>query len=131
MKTISKADKSAIDKAAETLREKKAAVESAVEKFNEFVHNAEDEIREAVTEYNAALEDAGSVADDIASRIRDYCDERSEKWQEGERGQSYQAWIDEFETFDRSEIEIDYPPDIEDPNMDHADELERLQESPE
>jgi len=41
--------------------------------------------------WNAALKMAHALIEEVVSQMQDYFDERSESWQEGERGEEYQG----------------------------------------
>ena len=84
------------------------------------VCTAADAHSDAVTAYNEAMENAKAFVEEVASRLREVYDGRSEKWQEGDKGQSADAFIQTWE---------DFSPDEEselDGNV--ADEFERLPE---
>ena len=75
---------------------------------------------DAVTGYNDAMENAKAFVEEVASRLRDVYDNRSEKWQEGDKGQSADSFIQTWEEFspdEESELEGNV-----------ADEFERLPE---
>ena len=59
-----------------------------------------------------ALEDAISAFADetesLKSDMQDHFDERSENWQDGEKGQAWQEFIDELDSA-ASEVAIDVP----------------------
>lgn len=48
-------------------------------------------LRDATEAYNATLNEA-------AETVREYISERSEKWQESEKADAYNAWADEIES---------------------------------
>lgn len=78
-------------------------------------------VEDAIAAYNEALVEAESFCSDIAERMSDYQSERTDKWQEGEKGDAYQTWMDEW-TPDFSELDL--------PDMDHAETLADLPEAP-
>lgn len=85
------------------------------------------EFQAAIEEYNNVVADIEPFRDDITSDMQSYMDDRSENWTEGEKGQAYSEWKDEWDNFDVSPIEI---PDL--PDMEHAAALEQLpEEAPE
>jgi hypothetical protein len=95
-----------------TLAERRASVEALLEDFN-------DKIEEAREWLEAIHDDAQQAYDD-----------RSERWQERERGQGYQAWLEELNT-SLEPVEIDFPEDLELSADDTADLLEQVPEQPE
>jgi hypothetical protein len=52
----------------------------------------------------------------IGADAREYFDGRSEKWQEGDKGQAYAGWMEPYEDeylFPRSELECPEPVEVE------------------
>src|SRR5580765_3997561 len=71
-------------------------------------------INGAIQTYNGLLAEFGSFRDDIVSQIEETIDEKSEKWQEGDVGQSWVSWKDTWESLDLSELdEIEMPSEPE------------------
>lgn len=56
------------------------------------VEEAREKINGIIAEINEAKDDAREILDDAAMEAESYWDERSEKWQEGDRGQAYDEW---------------------------------------
>lgn len=74
---------------------------------SEQLDSAHDAICQAVDAYNEELaEYSGKVQalrdyrDELVAEMQCYYDEKSERWQDGEKGAAYQTWIDEWETLD-------------------------------
>jgi hypothetical protein len=102
------------------LATKKQEIDDAWEKF-ELAHN---ELATAIDAYNASLAAVTEWRDGIVQEMSDYQSERSDKWQEGDAGQAYQAWIDEWEGLDLDEVETPELPDA--PDFEHIDTIEQL-----
>ena len=67
--------------------------------------------------------------DEIVSEMEHYASDRSDRWQNSERGQSHEAWKQEWEVLDVTVLDaID---EIDEPAMAHANELESLRSQPE
>jgi hypothetical protein len=77
-------------------------------------------------EYNSVLEDVRAFAERIAERIESEIDEKSEKWQEGEKGEQAATWRDEWKDADFAEVDLDYPQDMEELALEDAERLEQL-----
>lgn len=88
------------------------ALETAIEAFNETLEAAKETLIEAVTAYNEKLSEFKEFTDDIASQGDDALQEKSEKWQEGDRGSSAQEWINEWENVEFANFEPDLPDTI-------------------
>jgi hypothetical protein len=81
-----------------------------------------------IEEYNEAVGDAAMWRDEIVSDMSNYQSERSEKWMEGEAGQAYQEWIDEWEAAELESLETpEMPDELEYP---HSDEIYNLSSEP-
>lgn len=108
----------ALNKAAEAVRAAVAAVNAEIGA----------KLNPAIDAYNAALSDAEQFKDEIAGEMDSYMDDRSDNWRNGDAGQTYDSWKSEWEGFDATELgSIE---EIEEPEMDHADNLEQLQHEP-
>ena len=71
---------------------------------------AADSITDAVQHYNAMLEAAREFCADIAQVSQDEWDDKSEKWQESDRGTDCAGWIDQWRDVEFGELdEPDYP----------------------
>ena len=94
-------------------------LEAAIAKYNSLIDA-----------YNAALEDARGFADDCNNAIEEYMSDKSEKWQEGERGQAFEEWRQEFENASFDDIEHIDISDLE-PTDDDPEAVETLEGLPE
>lgn len=104
----------------------RTAVDIKIEDVNDALQTAVDAMEATLTDYNSALEDARGFAADIVAQAEEDFSDKSEKWQEGERGEIVRAWIDEWECADLDDIEL---PEIERLAIDaedHSDILDQL-----
>lgn len=118
-------DKARRDELVTELRDKWESVETTATNLRGEI----DELNAAIVAYNDTVAEVNQWREEIAERIQEAFDGKSEKWQEGEVGQAYDQWKsewDQFEAEEVSEVEIDLP---DDPTA--ADDLEGLPESPE
>jgi hypothetical protein len=115
------------------LQAQKDAMQKAIEDFNTALETARADLREAVGKYNDVVSEVNGFAADIASRLDDEINNKSEKWQEGEKGEAATAWKDEWEAIDFSELDVDElaPSDIDDFDDDSAETLEGISTEPE
>jgi len=126
LKSIEDAQR-AVNDASETLRSaiqeikdegegKLSAVSDAVEEFNSWLQEAKDnDLDEAFTTYQDAMTDGRDLMEELANDADNYFDDKSEKWQEGEKGEAYGEWrdrlreiADEFDEPECPEIEFDF-----------------------
>jgi len=96
------------------LTEVKAEADEAIAQFNEKLAEMKEKLVDKIDMLNIAREEAKDFAADIAAEMESYHDEKSDKWQEGESGQSYatwkEAWEEVAEAFD-NEAEAELPED--------------------
>ena len=98
----------------------------AVTAFNETLAQAREALEQARDAYNDTLEQAREFAEDIASSREAEISERSERWQESEKAQAAQAFVESWQGIDLDPVDIDMPEDLESPDLPHRDELEAL-----
>jgi len=95
-----------------------------VSKYVSICNQAMDEhftnVEEAVNEYNAIVSEANEFQQTVAGDAQSEFDEKTEKWQEGEVGQSVSEFISLWEE-ELEELTIDRPDDLEDPGTDAID----------
>jgi hypothetical protein len=104
---------------ASSLQEQHSDLLEAVREFNALV-----------TKHNEKVQETTTFLEELKGDMEGYFEERSEKWQEGDAGQDYQAWIDAVgEAIDGLEQveEVDEP---EEPVVDGLDALDELPTSP-
>ena len=56
------------------------------------MRTAEDAVRTALSEYNILLDQIGELRDEVAEAQQAHIEKHSEKWQDSEVGQAYDAW---------------------------------------
>jgi hypothetical protein len=126
MKKFSKDDDAKLDELAGNLRAQWEEVEST----KDALHEALERYNEQIGKYNELAGEARDFVGELESRAQDYHDERSERWQEGDAGANYTAWIDtmQVDLEDIEEINIETLGMAEDP--DHAAVLDELPREP-
>lgn len=108
---LGKKDAHKWEKLVEVITESWDAVESAYNDYDAAKDDAnkaeaaEKAYLTSVSVYKLAVEEAESFAQNVTEAMRDYYGEKSEKWQEGERGDAYQSMIDSWESLDGTEVE--------------------------
>jgi len=87
---------------------------------------------EALAKLMVAIEEAENFRDALAIRLRDEYDEKSEKWQEGDKGSEADSFISEWESADFEIPDLDSTAPLgTEYNESMADDLEALPEAPE
>lgn len=88
-------------------------------------------IEDAIRSYNAKLEDAREFVNlEIVGHFQDEFDEKSENWQEGDRGSATQEWLDTLDNIGNTLEDIDSPFD-DDGIEEIVSILEEMPEEPE
>lgn len=105
----------AISDAADELR-------NAIDQYNNQMREAWEAVNLRVIAYNQKIEAANEWQTGVVDNARALYDEKSEKWQEGERGQAMSEFI---ETYDDAleEIDLPEPDEIDAPDLDDATTL--------
>lgn len=111
-------------------------LEEAFKVFNSVLEGARIDLRDAVGKYNEALAAARGFAEDIASRLEDEIDDKSEKWQESDKGQAAAAFKDDWESVEfQDDLDADEiaPGDIDfsELTFDDAENLGNMNVEPE
>lgn len=125
-----------VDKLEEYQADGSALVDAYNDKLAELYQELHDTVEELGSELlsdigdldRSCLEEAEQFAEEVRDSLTEFFDARSERWQESEKGQEYQSWIDEWESAAGS---IGDPQDFvevhevyEDPDYAGWDELE-------
>lgn len=103
-------------------------LEDALSAYNFEVSQAQTRLQGAIDAYNVAVDEARGFAEDVARAAEDAIDNKSEKWQEGEKGQAASEWKDAWENNELDEITVEFPEEltIDDTETDHGSKLDEL-----
>jgi len=113
------------------LRDTMQALADAIETYNGEVEKLRAPVETALDAYNAVLTDVRGLAEDIATQASEDIADKSEKWQEGERGQAATEYQSTWENAVFDDIEVTWPDELSIDEPSHADDLEQLPEQPE
>jgi len=86
------------------------------------------EVNEKIQRYNNTLKNVRDFRDGHVQRMRDYHADKSETWQNGDEGDAYSAWMDEWEGASFNALELLETPEID--NEEHGSVLDELPLSP-
>lgn len=118
-----------LDALQQSLTEARGVVEDEVARYNDTVAAAHTALAEKLEAYNEIVTETQGVIEDSANEMRAEFDEKSERWQESERGQEVSQWIDALETA-QQEFEPVETPEHEDLDLnlpDHPDAIDQLE----
>jgi hypothetical protein len=110
------------------LRDRLTDVKNALDEKLVAANEAIGEANAALTEYNSVVAEMETFAEGIASEIEDFISEKSERWQEGERGQAVAAMLGEWQSADFTQP--DAYEELPEPEDDPADTLDGLPSDP-
>ena len=128
---LKKADIAKRDEFVTDLRSRWEDVTNALDTFNREVEELRGPVREAIEKYNNLVAEARGWVEDFANTWTDELGEKSEGWQEGEKGQAAAEFVSEYESITLDEIEIEWNDDASLDDPEHADALEGLPTQPE
>lgn len=126
MKRITKEQQALIDASIVACGKSRYEIQKLVEEYNEFVNEWGERTEKAVARYNDDLNDLRGTYQSIAETAQEYYDERTETWQNGDKGQAYAEWISELENPDIDDFDFDIPAPIDEPDFQDWDDLHFL-----
>jgi uncharacterized protein YukE len=113
---INTKDRAALDSLVARVQDERDALEDQLAEYNQVVADAVAQLNEKITAYNEAVEAVRANLDDLKNDFRDQFDNKSERWQDGDKGQAVNSWIETLE---------DVHGDIRDADLrDEHDELD-------
>jgi hypothetical protein len=132
---IDKRDAKRIEDLADRLGEQREGIDNLIDVINEFIADRVGDLNLRIVDYNDTLGEARGVIEDIHSQADSDYQDKSEKWQDGERGSITKEWIEAVESikdndlndiseFDIDECEIKLSDEVEDHKVILTENLE-------
>jgi hypothetical protein len=121
MKRISVAQNKQRDELLARLELADKAMQDAIALINSMI---EGDLNKVIDSYNEVVADVETFRDELVGEMREYFDDRSDKWRDGEAGQAYNSWMGEWEYLDVSPVEAVEA--IEDRTVEHYENLANL-----
>lgn len=92
------------------------ALDVAQADANEKIAQVQSDLSDKIADLNALVEEANGIREEIEADAQSYYDEKSEKWQEGDRGSAYSEWISAWqnEVEEIEEVALDTIARVED-----------------
>lgn len=128
---LTKDEKKRLAEYRDRLGKEQSDMSAILEEQAEVIEAAYEKINGAIETYNGVLADARGFIEDIVSERNGDFEDKSERWQEGERGEVIREWIDSFDNA-MSELEDVEAIEHESFSVDvaHSDVLDALEEEP-
>jgi ClpP class serine protease len=108
------------------LREAAQEVESKVGNYNAARDQAWADVEAAVEHYNTVRGEAEELRDEVVNDAQAAIGDKSENWQESDKGQEAASWVEEWENLELDELSVDEPDELSADEPSHADDLENL-----
>lgn len=134
--SLSKKEQTELANHSSTITEQRSKAEDAIRVYNDAIAAAHSALAEVLEGYNGALEAARSFLEDVHSEADSAFSDKSDKWQEGERGEATRTWIDAIEEAKDAmdPIELDEPEALDESEVlgeDHSTAIDDIQATPE
>lgn len=127
MKSLNKEQLNNLTQLQSDLQDAQEKVESAISDFNANINELwANLVSDSLDDYNKLVQQATEFVDETRSTMQSYYDERSEKWQEGDRGQDFQSWLDEWDSTELEEIEMTMPEETDLPEFQAVEAIDEL-----
>lgn len=117
---LTKGDMATLGVIVDDLRGAQGKLEDAINVANAAIRDLNDQLDQAFADYNGVIDTSNDLMDEIRSRLRDEWDNRSETWQQSDRGIDAEGWVSQFEEITFSQVdshvidEVPMPEDAED-----------------
>jgi len=118
------------DEFVDSLRKKLETLNAAVTKYNEVVAEAYGALEDEINDFNGSLSDARDFVERLKDDFTGQYDDKSEKWQEGDKGSVVRDWLDTFDNVSLYDAEIEASDPVGEVDVDGIDELENLETEP-
>jgi uncharacterized protein YukE len=105
-------------------------ITEAVQTINTTITTSRESVESLRNRYNERIREVMEFMQSTHHQQENYFDERSTNWQEGDAGQSYESWMDEW-SVDLEELdEVELPEEVEGPEFEAVTLLRELPEQP-
>lgn len=124
---FNKADLAGRDEIVQSLAKAKAELDEAIKTFNEGLAALREPLKEAEAAYNEVLQEARDYTARIGEEIDDAINDKSEAWQEGDRGSAAAEMRDAWQGYAPDDVSLEIPEDLDGvDDLDHDDTLSEL-----
>src|SRR5262245_24268876 len=126
---LSKEDRARKIELVNQLREWQDRVNDSIAVAQDKMKDALVDVNDVIDTYNEKVEEVREFVERVASDFRSDFEDKSEGWQEGERGQTVGEFIDAWENLEINQVDRITLPDVElDDEIELPNDLEELAE---
>lgn len=111
---VTKEEAERLEALADKLGNAREFLEDELDDLNRQIRESLDTINFKIAGYNELLEEARGIIDDVHSQGESDFDDKSEKWQEGERGEATREWLESLESIRDDDLGDIEPIEFED-----------------
>jgi len=115
MKKLTKEQVAKVTESVEVCSFIQEKIQKKIDEYNEYLAQWDGSIRADIAEYNDKIGELRGVYESAASDAQEYFDERSETWQSSDKGEAYSDWINQLESIDLEDLEVELPDAIDEP----------------
>lgn len=132
---ITAKDRKQLDELTSTVADRRSDLEDQLAEYNNVVADAIAQLNEKIREYNESVEAVRANLEDIKNDLRDQFDNKTDRWQEGDKGQAVSTWLDTIEDVHSGITDADELPEHEELEIDSIitedlSGVEELQDQP-
>jgi uncharacterized protein YukE len=89
---LSKTESKSREEVTEAVREAYKAVEAIWPEYQAML----DKVNGVIDAFNSAVADADNFRQSVADQMQEYYDNRSDAWQNGDKGTAYREWLEQW-----------------------------------
>lgn len=129
MKRLSKQDRDDMAKALADIEARVNTLDFFIRRYNDAVAEARSDVETNLELLNQAITDADELRATLADNMDNYYDDRSDKWREGDAGQAYYDWKEQW-SHPFEQVELDIPYELEMPEVEAIELIGSLENEP-
>jgi hypothetical protein len=113
-----------------SVQDKQQTLTEAITKFNDVIEEQKSAVEDCLNDLNGAIFDLRNFIEQKRDEFQGEFDDKSEKWQEGDRARAIADWIGTFDNVSLEDAQIEFPELLEEVVIDGLDEIENLEAEP-
>jgi phage-related protein len=113
-----------------SVQDKQQTLTEAITKFNDVIEEQKSAVEDCLNDLNGAISDLRNFIEQKRDEFQGEFDDKSEKWQEGDRARAIADWIGTFDNVSLEDAQIEFPELLEEVVIDGLNEIENLEAEP-